>query len=96
MNLSGFDRVRWFIYFEVLGKTCRDEPKTIDEIYVQAVKEGSKIGIDIEYTKLLEILKEFENRNIVKIFKINGKTYIDLTEKARYYLLTYAAALSNL
>ena len=96
MDLSNFDRKRWILYFDILGKCALSEPASLSKIYDLIVRESLRLNLNMSLSELKELLREFEQRGIVKLFNHNGELHVILTDKARYWLLTYSAALSNL
>ena len=96
MDISNFDRKRWILYFDILGKIALDKPIPIVKVYEYIVRESDKLNIKMSFEELKSILIEFRDRGIVQLFNQDGQTHVMLTDTARYWLLTYSLAMSNL
>jgi len=96
MDISNFDRTRWVLYFEILGQVALAEPVPVSKVYERVVRESDRLDLKLTYSELVQILREFEQRGIVKLFNHNGTLHVVLTDKARYWLLVFSSAMSNL
>lgn len=89
INVRGFDRIRWVLFFEILGRVAWDNPITLDELYKIIQNESKRLDINISFNELVKIIQDFKNRNIVYVFNDKGKIYIYLTGDAKYFLFIY-------
>ncbi len=96
MDISNFDRKRWILYFDVLGKIALDKPISVVKVYEYILRESSRLNVEMSFEELKNMLLEFRDRGIVQILNENGQLHVMLTDDARYWLLTYSFAMSNL
>jgi len=96
MDLSNFDRKRWILYFDVLGKIALDRPVPVGKVYEYIVREGRRLNLNMSFSELESLLREFRDRGIVQLVNQGGELHVVLTDVARYWLLTYSLAMSNL
>ncbi len=68
------------------------EPVSIEEVYSKLLSEKDRLNIEMTYSEFLDTLREMESRGIIRILKRNNKTYIMLTDEAKYFLITYSPA----
>lgn len=78
------DRVRWILFFDVLPRVAWTTPASIEKVYEELIKY-----VYVSYREFIEIVNEFEKRNIIKILKMGDTRQIVLTEDAKYFLIVY-------
>ncbi len=96
MDLSNFDRKRWILYFDILGKVALDKPAQVVKVYEYLVRESKRLDVDMSFDEFMSILREFKERGIVDLVDHGEGVEVVLTGVARDWLLTYSLASSNL
>jgi predicted transcriptional regulator len=92
MNLRYMNRKLWVMFMDIIGPLTISEPVPIEEAYSKLLSEKDRLNLEMTYSEFIETLKEMENRGIIKMLKRNNKTYIMLTDEAKYFLITYSPA----
>jgi len=77
---------------DIIGPLAMSEPVSIEDVYGRLLSEKDRLDIEMTYSEFLDTLREMEKRGIIKILKRDDKTYIMLTDEARYFLVTYSPA----
>ncbi len=97
MDLRYLDRKRWVLLFDILAQKALQNPVSIEELYQEVLRQSQRLSLEISLQELKDIIKEFEERGIVKTFRDNkGNTVVVLTEEARYFVLIYSTSFIGL
>jgi len=92
VNLKLMTRELWIMFMDIIGPLAMSEPAPIDAIYGKLLAEKDRLNLDLSYGQFLKVLEEMERRGIIRTIKKDDKTYIALTDEARYFLITYSPA----
>ncbi len=84
VDVTNMDRVRWILFFDVLPRFAWSRPASVNELYAGILRY-----VTVSFREFLNILREFEHRNIVKIIKKENDVLVYLTEDAKYFLIVY-------
>ncbi len=86
------NRKLWIMFMDIIGPLTMSEPAPVDKIYSKLISEKDRLDIEMSYSEFLDTIREMERRGIVKTVRKDDKTYIALTDEARYFLITYSPA----